>query len=128
MFRVILFYFRLLNRGLRAFSLVWSAGKIVSDRVTGLSIEEVISLWLSIYRPPGYSIVMTDISFSERGIDFWIGMPKEITKKFIFSDVLVLSVKDYRSATTIMDSIHPGFAKASLFKGSNVQYNNVNRD
>lgn len=122
------FYFRLLVHGWVAFKLALCIGAKSLDKVTGISTEEVSSLWLSIYGSTGYSIVMTDINFSEKGIDFWAGMPKHTTRKFIFSDILILSVKDARVAATVMDSIHPEFAKATLFKGCVAEYNNYDKE
>jgi hypothetical protein len=128
MFRRIPFYFRLLIHGLRAFRLVILTGNRVLDKVTGINTEDAVALWLSVFNPNGYSIVMTDINFSEKSIDFWAGMPKHITRKFIFSDILILSVKDLRGAETVMDSIHPGFAKATLFSGCKASYNNFDKE
>ena len=88
------------------------------ERVIGINIEDMISLWLAMRMEVGYYIVMHDIDVSHKDISFWYRLPKGILLNFVNNDVIFLSVKDEEEAMYIYNSISEDFAKVSIFKNS----------
>jgi hypothetical protein len=82
-------------------------------KISGFSLESIISDWVSIAYSSYCIVVLTNIRFDAKGLSYWARIPQERIN-VIKSDIVMLSCS-IDEVSELVDSIDPSFAEAYGF-------------
>lgn len=83
-------------------------------KIEGLGYEDIIADWVSVYKPFGAYIVLSDVNAGGKPVNFWSKIPKSSWQQLI-RDVVVLEMPDVGKMKEVLEGIPRDFAKAQCF-------------